>query len=95
MHRRILQMGAGERVQRAERFIHQQHFGLHRQRAGNADALLHAAGDLAGPLVERVPHLHPLQVVNNPLPALRLIHGFAKYLIHRQRHVLKAGEPGQ
>ena len=42
-----------------------------------------------------MPHLHPLEVVFNPLPALRFAHAAAKDLIHRQRHVVEAGQPRQ
>jgi hypothetical protein len=45
--------------------------------------------------VQRVPHLHPLEVVLNPLFALAFAHGAAEDLIHRQRHVVKAGQPRQ
>ena len=37
----------GERVDVAERLVHEEDFGIDRQRAGHADALLHAAGELA------------------------------------------------
>ena len=47
----LLQDGAGERVDRAERLVHQQHVGLADQRARDADALLHAAGELIGIIV--------------------------------------------
>ena len=43
LHHRVLQMGAGQRVERAERLVEQQDLRLHRQRPGDADALLHAA----------------------------------------------------
>ena len=46
-----LQIRPGERVERAERLVHQQHRGLVREHAGDRDALLHAAGELAGVLV--------------------------------------------
>ena len=41
-----LQRLARLRVERAERLVHQQHGGVDGQRAGDADALLHAAGKL-------------------------------------------------
>ena len=53
-HQLVLQVRAGERVERAERLVEQQHLGLHRQRARDAHALLHAAGDLLGILRGRV-----------------------------------------
>ncbi len=88
-------MGAGQGVEGTERLIHQQHFRLHRQGAGNADPLLHAAGDLSRTLVDGMPHLHPIEVVFNPLPTLGLAHAAAEYLIHRERHVVEAGQPRQ
>src|SRR3712207_6940393 len=51
LHHLILEVRAGQRVQRAEGLVQQQHLGLHGERAGDADALLHAARDLARPLV--------------------------------------------
>ena len=95
LHHRVLQMGARQRIQRTERLIHQQYFRLHRQRAGNPAALLHAAGDLPRTLVQRVSHLHAVEVVLDPLFALGLAHGVTEHLIHRQRHVVEAGQPRQ
>ena len=43
----FLHMVAGQRVERAERLVHQQHLGPVGQRAGDRDALLHAARKLA------------------------------------------------
>ena len=43
----LLTQGAGgDRVQVAERLVHQQQVGLHRERARDPDALLHAAGQM-------------------------------------------------
>ena len=69
-HDAVLQVRAGQRVERAERLVEQQHLGLHGERAGDADALLHAAGDLHGPLVLGVRHLHQREVVHGPGVAL-------------------------
>ena len=69
-HHRVLQVRAGQRVERAERLVEQQHLRLHRQRAGDADALLHAAGDLRRPLVLGMRHLHEVEVVHDPVVAL-------------------------
>ncbi|MNN80871.1 hypothetical protein D3C81_1976350 [compost metagenome] len=95
LHHRVLQMCSGECIQRAKRFIHQQHFGFHGQRTGNTHSLLHAAGNLAWMFVHRVAHLHPFEIVRNPLAPLGLVHGAAKDLIDRQRHVVKATQPRQ
>ena len=42
----LLLLLARQRVERAERLVHQHHFGIARERAREADPLLHAAGDL-------------------------------------------------
>ena len=42
----VLEVGAGLRVDRGERLVHEQQLGLVGQRAGDGDALLHAAGEL-------------------------------------------------
>jgi hypothetical protein len=51
----VLQAGAGERVQRAERLVKQQYAGTDRERPGDGRALLHAAGHLRGSLVLVLP----------------------------------------
>jgi hypothetical protein len=54
----LLQQPPGLLVHRPERLVHEQHLRLHREGAGDADPLLHAAGQLAGPLglETRQPH---------------------------------------
>ncbi len=42
----LLDLLAGQRVERAERLVHQQYLRVGGERAGDADALLHAAGEL-------------------------------------------------
>ena len=44
-----VQLGAGQRIERAERLVHQQHRRIDRQRARHADALALAARQLVGP----------------------------------------------
>ena len=44
----VLQPVAGDRVDGAERLVHQQHGRVGRQRPGHADALPLAAGELVG-----------------------------------------------
>jgi hypothetical protein len=69
-HHRVLQVRAGQRVERAEGLVEQQHLRLHGERAGDADALLHAAGDFRGTLVLGVAHLHEVEIVHRPVVAL-------------------------
>ncbi len=95
MHHRVLEVGAGQRIQGAEGLIKQQHFRLHRQRPGDTHPLLHAAGDLPGTFVQRMTHLYARQVVFDPLPALTLAHGATEHLIHRQRHIVETAQPRQ
>ena len=68
----VLQIGARQRIERAEGLVHQQHLGLHRERAGDADALLHAAGDLVRALVPGLRHLHQLEIMHRPVVPLGL-----------------------
>ncbi len=42
----LLHLAPGERVQRREGLVHQEHLRLHGERPGDGDALLHAAGEL-------------------------------------------------
>jgi hypothetical protein len=50
----VLDGAAGQRVERAEGFVEQQHLGLDGEGAGDADALLHAAGEFGRLLVDGV-----------------------------------------
>jgi hypothetical protein len=84
-----------QRVERAEGLVEEQHLGLHRQGAGDADALLHAARDLRGQPVERVRHVHELEVAQHPLAPLRRRLAVAEHLVDRQRDVLPHREPRQ
>ena len=45
----LLQLAARDRIERAERLVHQQHRRIGGQRAGHADALPLSAGQLVGP----------------------------------------------
>ncbi len=71
-HHRVLQMGARQRVERAERLVEQQDLRLHGQRPGDADTLLHAAGDLGRALVPGMRHLHEVEIVHDPVVPLGL-----------------------
>ncbi len=44
-----VQQVTGDRVERAERLVHQQHVGILREGTGQRDALTHAAGKLVRP----------------------------------------------
>ena len=47
----VLHVAPDQRVERRERLVEQQHLRVDGQRAGQADALLHAAGELVGVVV--------------------------------------------
>ena len=88
-------MGAGERVERAEWFIQQQHLGLHGQRAGDADALLHAARNLVRVFMRGRFQTYQRQCLIGA--ALQIGLGFlvAEHTLDRQINILEAGHPRQ
>ncbi|EWS81503.1 hypothetical protein BF93_16460 [Brachybacterium phenoliresistens] len=85
-----LEPGAGDRVERAEGLVHEHDLGVVRQHPGDLRPLLHAAGELVGPLVAEVAEAHQLEVLLRALGALLL--GDAADP-HAQRHVLAHREP--
>ena len=94
-HDAVLQVRAGQRVERAERLVHQQHLGLHGKRAGDADSLLHAARHFVRPLVLGLGHLHQFEIVHHPVMALGLALRAAEHLVHRDGDVAVDGQPRQ
>ena len=91
----VLQARAGQRVERAERLVHQQHLRLHRQRAGDADALLHAAGDLARALVRRRRQADQRERRVGARLQLGAALGRAEHALDAEVDVLEAGQPRQ
>ena len=92
----VLQVRAGQRVERAERLVQQQHLGLHRQRARDADALLHAARDLVRAACARrgvMPTSSSAAWVRAFSCALLSV--AAEHALDREIDVLEAGQPGQ
>ncbi len=61
----LLQDFAGLRVERGERLVHQQHRRVHRQRPHQADALLHAAGELIGIVLLEAGEPDQLEIVRD------------------------------
>jgi hypothetical protein len=94
-HHLVLEMGPGQRVERAERFIEKQDLGLHGERTGEADALLHAARNLRRALVLGMAHMDQLEAEHGPVMSLAGILGRAKYLVDCEPDILVSGEPGQ
>jgi hypothetical protein len=88
----VLQRLPGLRVQRSERFVHQQHLGIEGEAAGDGDTLLHAAGKLVRKPVGEALQTDQLQVMLGPFAAHRS--GQALRL-QPELDVLARGAPGQ
>ena len=66
----LVQQVAGDRVERGERLVHQQHRAVLRERAGQGDALAHAAGQLVRALVRGIAQIDQVEQFEGPGPAL-------------------------
>ena len=66
----VLKRGAGQRVEGAERLVHEEHGGLDREGPRQSDSLAHAARKLRGLLVVRGREAHHGEV---PLDVLALL----------------------
>ena len=64
----LLQDFARLRVERGERLVHQQDRRIHRERAHQADALLHAAGELIGIVLLEAGEPDELEIVRRRAP---------------------------
>ncbi len=95
LHQGILHLGTGEGVERPERLVHQEHLGLHGQGAGDADALLHAAGDLVGATLQGMLHVHQFEIAQGPVVAFGAGFATAEHLIDGETHIVVDAEPGQ
>ena len=63
----LLQDLAGLRVERGERLVHQQDRRVHGERAHQADALLHAAGELVGIVLLEAGEPDQIEIVRDAL----------------------------
>ena len=70
----VLHVAADQRVERAERLVVEHHRRVDRERARDADPLLHAARELVGELVRRVLEADELQDLARPREPLGLRH---------------------
>ena len=88
----FLQDFAGLRVERGERLVHQQDRRVHGERAHEADALLHAAGELIGVMALEAGEADEIEIVRDALLDL-----CARRAGHRQpeRGVVVDGLPRQ
>ncbi|MNT34582.1 hypothetical protein D3C72_1705760 [compost metagenome] len=91
----VLQMRAGQRVQRAERFVHQQHARLDRQRPRDPHALLHAAGDFPRQLVLGGQQAHQVQRGARALDQLGALFLGPEHALDGQVHILETVQPRQ
>ena len=74
------------RVERAERLVHQQHLGVDRERARDADALLHAAGELVRAAVERVLEADEIEIAARGVAQLAAAHALHFEAEHHVPH---------
>ena len=75
---------------RDRRLVHQQHLRVDRERAGDADALLHAAGQLIRPPVDAVAQTDQRQIFHRGVAQRRTAHAFH---LQAELDVLERGEP--
>ena len=94
-HDGVLKVDARQGVKGAEWLIENQNLGLHGQRPGDADALLHAARDFGRALVLGMGHLHQVEIVHDPLVALGSRLAATKDLGNSQIDVFMDSQPGQ
>src|SRR5260370_14271454 len=59
----LLHLLARQRVERAERLVHQQDLGVVDERTNYREALLHAAGELIGVTVAEIPEANKTKIV--------------------------------
>ena len=93
-----LQLGAHlqaeQRVEIGERLVHEQHIGLHGERAGDRDALALAAGELAGIALEQLFDMHERGRALHLLPDLglrQLLHPEAEGDVFEHRQMREDG----
>ena len=86
----FVEMVAGDLVQGTERLVHQQQFGLERQRAGDRDALLHAAGKLPRELALEAGQIDQFQMMLGALLPLGRAHA---HDLERQGDVAQHAAP--
>jgi hypothetical protein len=92
---KILHLLANERVERAERFVHEQDIGIVRQAAGQSHALLHPSAQLVRALLLPASEADELQRLHRLLPPLLLGYALdlqAVFRIFQHRAVGKQGE---
>ena len=90
----FLQSATRQGIERAERFVQQQHLRLHRQGARDGNALAHTAGKLRRQLVGRVVQPHERQRRLDTARTARPIQ-FWKCGLDRERDIAGCGHPGE
>src|SRR6185312_70645 len=92
MKQLVLQDGAGHRIERPERLVHQQDGRVLRKTTRNLHALLHTSGQLGGELARMVLQAHQFQ---HALDALAPIAARDMGRLQRQRYVVIDIAPGE
>ncbi len=88
----VLEAVADQRVERRERLVHQQDVGVGGERAGEADPLLHAAGELVRELVGPGVEIDHRQLLGDDRSRSALAHAAQ---LQAEADVLGHGAPGQ
>mmetsp|Transcript_13743 Transcript_13743/g.23394 ORF Transcript_13743/g.23394 Transcript_13743/m.23394 type:complete len:505 (-) Transcript_13743:846-2360(-) len=87
------QIGAGQRVQRRQRLIQQQHLGVHRQGAGHIHPLAHAPRQLGGTTPRCMGQADHANVMGDLLGPLGLGQ-LGEHRIDGEAHIAAHGQPG-
>ncbi len=90
----VLQGRSRERVQRAERFVEQQHLRIHRECSRNRNSLPHSTGEFVWALVSRRREVDHRDVFLNVFTAF-FIRPVREELIDSQRDVVEDVQPRQ
>ena len=88
----VLHELAGLHIERREGLVHQHDFGIEREQACQADALLHAAAQLRRIKIGEAGEMHEVEIfggLRKPLALAELLH------LQRPGDVLDRGEPGK
>src|SRR5215510_1948751 len=86
----VLQVCAGEGIERGERLVEEKHLRPRYQRAGNGDTLGLAAGELARPNPRLLGQADAVECARHARPSLRL-----RILLQAEADIVGDAQPGQ
>src|SRR3974390_797292 len=86
----LIELLARDRVERAERFVHQEHLRVRRQGTGERDALLHAAGEFGHERLLEFLKAHQPQMAFGDVAALGIAQ--ARLALQSEHHVAEYSE---